>query len=406
MESTNQLPLAGVRILDITTTIAGPSATRILADFGAEVIKIESTTHPDTARLSSPYANGVRGLNSSGYFGGHNAGKLSMALNLRTEAGVAVLAKLVQVSDVLVESFAPGVMRRLGLTDQRLREWNRDLVIAHHSLQGQAGPRSRQRGYGQLASAMTGWFALTGLQDQEPVGPYSAYTDFIAWPYLSAAILLALESRDRGAPAATIDHTHMESSAYFAAAEILAAQRGDAPRRHGNRESYAAPSACFRCADDDDWCAITVSSDEQWQALCMVLGRDDLQEDPRFVTAEERILNASQLEEVLALSISGRGADELERQLSAVGVPASRVARASDLFEDSQLEYRGVFRRVPHDVLGEHAVAAPAFAISGIRSGPTAGFPLLGEHTERICTDVLRLDAEAIAQYAAGGAFE
>lgn len=406
MDDTNQLPLAGVRILDVTTTIAGPSATRILADFGAEVIKVESTTHPDTARLSSPYANGERGLNSSGYFGGHNAGKLSMALNLRTEAGVEVLGKLVQVSDVLVESFAPGVMKRLGLTDERLRDWNKDLVIAHHSLQGQSGPRSKQRGYGQLASAMTGWFALTGLEGGEAVGPYSAYTDFIAWPYLSAAILLALECRAKGEPAATIDHTHMESSAYFAAAEILAAQRGAAPRRRGNRETYAAPSGCFRCADEDDWCAITVTTDEQWKALCLVLGRDDLQTDGRFQTLDARVQNASQLEEALAMTIAGRQAADLERQLAAVGVPASRVSRASDLFEDGQLEYREVFRRVPHEVLGEHAVAAPAFALSGVRSGPTAGFPLLGEHTEWICTEVLGLDAESIAQYAAGGAFE
>ena len=405
MEATN-LPLEGVRILDLTTTIAGPSATRVLADFGAEVIKVESSTHPDTARLSSPYANGVRSLNSSGYFAGHNAGKQSIALNLRTAAGVDVLRRLIGVSDVLVESFAPGVMARLGLADDRLREWNGQLIIAHHSLQGQTGPRSRQRGYGQLASAMTGWFALTGPEDGEPVGPYSAYTDFIAWPYLSAAILLALEERDQGGQPSIIDHTHIESSAYFAAPELLAAQRDAPPRRHGNRESYAAPSGCYQCAGDDEWCAVTVTSDAQWRALCETLGVDGLAKDARFATHAARQAHHELMEGELREAFARADAVKLQRDLSNAGVAANRVSRASDLFEDEQLRHRDVFRRVPHQVLGDHAVAAPSFVISGVRSGPTAGFPLLGEHTERICTDVLSMSADEIAESAAGGAFE
>lgn len=402
----DDLPLSGVRVIDLTTTIAGPSATRLLADFGAQVIKVESTTHPDTARLSSPYAGGVQSLNSSGYFSAYNAGKLSMVLNLRTDAGVELLGRLVEAADVLVESFAPGVMGRLGLDDARLRQWNANLIIAHHSLQGQVGPRSRQRGYGQLASAMTGWFRLTGLPDEDPVGPYSAFTDFIAWPFLTASVILALEARDQGGEPATIDHSHVESSAYFAAPELLATQRGVPPRRCGNEETYASPSEAFRCAGDDDWCAITVETDDQWRALCDVLGMPELAADARFATAAARIADRDGVAREVAARTIHHAAGWLDRVLSERGVPASHVSNAEDLFADPQLASRRTLRRVGHAVLGEHAVVAPAFQVSGVESGPDRGFPLLGEHTDRICRDVLRLDDDEIARYAAAGAFE
>lgn len=399
-------PLSGVRIIDLTSTIAGPSATRCLADFGAEVIKVESATHPDTARLSSPFANGERGLNSSGYFSAYNAGKLSLALNLRSQAGVEALGRLVRVSDVLVESFAPGVMARLGLSDETLRTWNDRLVIAHHSLQGQNGPRSRQRGYGQLASAMTGWFEVTGNADEEPVGPYSAYTDFIAWPILAASIVLALEERDRHGTPSVIDHSHIESSAYFAAPELLAAQRGEPPARHGNDESYCCPSDAFPCDGEDEWCAITVENDGSWAALCAVLGAYDLAGDPRFSNLDGRRANNREIRERISSHTRTRDSAELEQALLAAGVGAARVYQAQDLFADSQLSHRRALRVVEHPVLGRHSVVAPAFSVSGVESGPHIGFPLLGEHTELICKDVIGLLDDEIAGFAERGAFE
>lgn len=399
-------PLSGIRIIDMTSTIAGPSATRCLADFGAEVIKVESATHPDTARLSSPFAKGQRGLNSSGYFSAYNAGKLSLALNLRSKAGIEVLERLVGVSDVLVESFAPGVMARLGLPDASIRAWNAQIVIAHHSLQGQTGPRSTQRGYGQLASAMTGWFDVTGEADHEPVGPYSAFTDFIAWPILAASIVLALEERERTGVPAVIDHSHVESSAYFAAPELVAAQRGRAPRRQGNDETYCCPSDAFPCQGDDEWCAVTVTDDRAWKALCSALGAADLVDDNRFENLDGRLAHRDELRERVSARTREFPAGQLEELLLTAGVTAARVYRARDLFEDSQLAYRRALRPVDHPVLGRHSVVAPAFSISGIDSGPKLGFPLLGEHTAAICRDVLGLSDEETARFAERGAFE
>lgn len=400
------LPLAGVRVLDLTSTIAAPSATRVLADFGAQVIKVESATRPDTARLSSPYAGGKRGLNSSGYFSAYNAGKLSVSINLRNPAGVDIFRRLVGVSDVLVESFAPGVMARLGLDDDTLRSWNDKLIIAHHSLQGQSGRRSKQRGYGQLASAMTGWFEITGLPGEDPVGPYSAFTDFIAWPFLTAAVVLALELRDLGHPPAVIDHSHTESSAYFAAPELVASQLGSPPRRSGNSESYAAPCDAFPCKGEDAWCAIVAETEQQWLAVCEVLGCSTLAADERFSSLAARRKHEAELNGELSRYTRNFEAEDLATALRERGVPAARVLRAEDLFKDSQLAFRKAFHRVDHPVLGDHAVVAPAFRISGVESGPNRGFPLLGEHTEFVCREILQLSDQEVASYVLKGAFE
>jgi benzylsuccinate CoA-transferase BbsF subunit len=312
---------------------------------------------------------------------------------------------LVAKSDVLVESFAPGVMERLNLSVDTLRAWNPSLIVASHSLQGQSGPRSHQRGYGQLSSAITGWFNLTGETDERPVGPYSAYTDFIAWPVLFSSILLALEERDRTGIPSVIDHSHMESSAYFAAPEVLAAQAGTSPHRNGNRESYACPSDTFLCLDSK-WCALTVVRDEEWQALCGVLGAHELSADPRFSTFALRKQHEDELTDELGRWFLGMDADSICGRLLEAGVAAGRVYEAQDLFQDDQLKSRHAFRRLPHPVMGEHAVVAPAFSISGLASGPSIGFPLFGQHTEQICLDVLGLSSEQIAAYAANGVFE
>lgn len=398
-------PLDAIRVLDFTSTLAGPSATRVMADFGAQVIKIESSHHPDTSRLGSPYAGDAPGVDRSGYFSAYNAGKLSFGLNLHHPLSRSVVRLLVQTADVLVESFAPGAMDRLGLDTETLRSWNPRLIVASHSLQGQTGPRRTQRGYGQLASALTGWFELTGEEGQEAVGPYSAYTDFIAWPFLLSSILIALEERDRTGVATVIDHSHVESSAYFAAPELVAAQLGTNPRRHGNRESYAVPSDAFLCSDGR-WCALTVGSDAEWTRLCEVLGNETLSSDERFTTLAKRRQLQSELADLLADSIIRFTADDLAQRLRDAGVAASKVYQAEDLFSDDQLAWREAFRRVQHPVLGEHAVVAPAFTINSIPSGPYRGFPLLGEHTEMICREILKLSEAEIASLASTGIFE
>ncbi|HEY8489890.1 MAG TPA: CoA transferase [Dehalococcoidia bacterium] len=401
------LPLAGLRVLDFGTTVAGPSAARHLADFGAQVIKIESQVHPDTLRVGTPYAGGVRGLNRSGYFAAYNAGKLSLALNLQKPEAREIVRRLVERSDVLLETFVPGVMARWGLTYQQVSAWNPRIIMASHSLQGQWGPHARHRGYGQIASAMSGWYDLTGLEGGEPLGPYSAYTDFVSWPFLLTAILVALEVRDATGRGQYIDHAQLETSLHFLAPLLLDLQlTGRMATRRGNREDYAAPNNVYPCRGDDRWIAVTVTDDGEWAALCRALGHPEAAADPRFATFEARKAHEAELDALIAAWTAEEEPFALAERLQAAGVAAGVVARAEDLFQDPQLAHRGFFRRLPHPEIGEHAVLTQTFRIEGVAAGPARAAPLLGEHTHEVCREVLGMTDEEIAAYAAAGVFE
>lgn len=393
------LPLSGVRVLDLGSTLAAPTAARHMADFGADVIKVESLVHPDTLRVGTPYAGGTAGVDRSGYFAAYNAGKRSFALNLRAPGALDVIRRLVESADVLVENFAPGVMERLGLPPELLHRWNPRLVIASHSLQGQVGPRSRHRGYGQIASAMTGWYDLTGEQGGEPLGPYSAYTDFLSWPFLLAAILLALETRERTGEGQYIDHAQVESSLHFLAPLLLEHEvTGAVPTRRGNSESRNAPVNTYRCASGEPWLAVAVRSDDEWRALCNVLNAPGLVGDPRFATGGARVANASELDSWLDQQFASAGAHEWAYRLQEAGVPAGPVARGVDLFSDPQYSARQFFRRLEHPILGDHAVITASFRIHGLSPGPLRAAPLLGEHTFEIATGLLGLSEHEVAR--------
>jgi benzylsuccinate CoA-transferase BbsF subunit len=394
-------------VLDFSTTVAGPSAVRHLADFGAEVIKIESEVHPDTLRAGTPYAGGVKGLNRSGYFAAYNAGKLSCTLNMQLPEGRELVRKLVQRSDVLVEAFVPGVMARWGLGWEELHALNPRLIMASHCLQGQWGPHAKHRGYGQIAGAMTGWYDLTGEEGGEPLGPYSAYTDFISWPFLLSAILVALEQREQTGMGQHIDHAQLETSLHFLTPALLDLQlTGRMATRRGNREDYAVPNNAYRCYGEDRWVALTVTNDAEWRSLVTALGHADAASDPHFATAVARTANVRELDALISGWVADAEPFALAERLQAVGVPAGVVAVAQDLFADPQLTHRGFFRRLHHAEIGEHAVHRQSFLISGMDSGPWRAAPLLGEHTEYVLREVLGLTDEQIAEYAVSGVFQ
>jgi benzylsuccinate CoA-transferase BbsF subunit len=401
------LPLAGLRVLDLSSTIAGPSATRHLADFGAQVIKVESRVHPDGSRFATPFAGGIRGINRSGYYAAYNAGKLSMALNMQLPQARDVLRRLIERSDVLVEAFVPGVVARWGFSYEQVSAWNPRLIMASHCLQGQTGPHATQRGYGHIAGALSGWYDLTGPADEPPLGPYSAYTDFIAWAFLLDAVLVALEARDLTGRGQYIDHAQLESSIHFLTPLLLDLQVNDhLATRRGNREDYAAPNNAYRCRGDDRWIALSVTTDAEWSALCQAFGHQAAATDPRFATFEARKRHEDELDELIAGWTAEQEPFELAERLQAAGVSAGVVQRAEDLFADPQLRHRGFFRRLDHPELGDHAVHGHSFRISGLEPGPLRAAPLLGEHTFDICREVLGMSDDEIADYAARAVFE
>jgi crotonobetainyl-CoA:carnitine CoA-transferase CaiB-like acyl-CoA transferase len=401
------LPLAGVRVLDLTSTIAGPSALRHMADFGAQVIKVESSVRPDGARWSTPHAGGVKGINRSGYYSNFNAGKISMSLNMQIPDAAEVFSRLIRASDVLVEAFVPGVIERWGFGWQQVHAINPRLIMASHCLQGQTGPFAKLRGFGHLAGGMSGWYDLTGFANEDPMGPFSAYTDFLSWPYLFNAILVALELRELTGRGQYIDHAQLESSLHFLAPLLLDLQLNEhLAGRRGNHEDYAAPNNAYRCQGDDRWIAISVSTDAEFAALCGVLGHPEAAADARFVNLDARKAHEAALDELIGGWTAEQEPFELAQRLQAAGVSAGVVAKSQDLAEDPQMLHRGFFRRVEHAEIGPHHVAGQSFLFSDLKAGPVRGGPLLGEHTLDICHEILGLDDEQIATYAATGMFE
>ena len=399
-------PLDGVNVLDFSATVLGPSVTRYLADHGATVVRVESMTHPETTRIATPYAGGEFGLNRSGYFATHNAGKLSITLNMRKPKAIEVAKRLIGWADVVIEAFVPGVMKRWGLDYEEITKIKPDIIMASTCLQGQSGPRSCHRGYGQMVSAMAGWFELTGWPDGDPVGPYSAYSDFIDWNYLLLSILAALEYRERTGKGQYIDQSQFESALHFLAPALLDySVNGRIATRIGNRDPYAAPHGAYRCRGEDRWCVIAVTSDEEWQAFSGVVA-EEWTKDPRFGTILGRKGNEDELDRLVEGWTLNRSAEEVMALLQQAGVPAAVVQNAEDLFSDPQLEHRGHFVVLDHPEIGPYSISSAAFRLSRCANRPRSPAPLFGEHNEYVLREFLGMSADEISDLVAEGVLE
>jgi len=401
------LPLDGVKVLDFSATVLGPTVTRYMADHGATVVKVESINHPETTRTATPFAGRQEGINRSGYFATHNAGKLGLSLDLGKPAGREVARRLVRWADVVIETFTPGVMARWGLGYQDLREIRPDVIMASSSLQGQTGPLSSHRGYGMVSAALTGWFEMTGWPDREPVGPYSAYSDFVGWNYLLVSILAALDYRERTGKGQYIDHSHVEGGAHFMALAILdyCANRRIASRM-GNRDTRFVPHGAFRCHGEDAWCVIAVTTEDEWQAFSQALGKPAWTEDARFATPAARKENEDELEKLVEAWTVEHSKTGVAHLLQEAGVPAGPVEDAEDLLRDPQLAHRRAFVTLDHPEIGSYRITSAAFRFSGLDNLPQSPSPLLGEHNQHILKDFLGMSDSEIANLVAEGALE
>ncbi len=392
-------PLEGIRVLDFSTTILGPSVTRYLTDHGATVLKVESPGHPETSRISTPYAGGAPGLNRSGYFAVHNAGKLSISLDMANLQAREIARKLVRWADIVIETFTPGVMQRWGMAYEDLRKLKPDIIMASSSLLGQTGPHASLRGYGMVSAAMAGYFELTGWPDGEPIGPYSAYADFVGWNFLLVSILAALDYRDRTGKGQYLDQSHVESAAHFLAPAIFDYQlNGRVASRVGNRDGGAAPHGAFRCAGKDRWCAIAVTSDEEWISFSRVIGSPAWTTDMQFASLAGRKANEDELEKLVEGWTVNHPPEEVMTLMQQSGVPAGMVANAEDLFKDPQLGYRTHFAPLQHAEIGRYHISTSPFKLSRCDSTPRSAAPLMGEHNEYVLREILGLPDDEIAR--------
>lgn len=375
----NDLPLSDVKILDFTWVMAGPAATRVLAEYGATVVRIESTRRLDTGRTIGPFHDGQPGVEHSGFFQNVNAGKLGLTLDLSQEAGRAVALDLVRWADVVTESFSPKAMRAWGLDYAALRQVQPDIIMLSTCLMGQSGPLAQFAGFGNLAAAISGFFSLTGWPDRPPAGPFGAYTDYIAPRFTAVAILAALDYRRRTGQGQYIDQSQAESALHFLTPALLDyTVNGRNQERVGNRDAHLAPHGVYAAAGQDRWLAIAVHNDAQWQALCAVMQQPALRDDPRFAAPAARLAHHDALDAIITVWTQEHEAHTAEAALQARGIPASAVQNSQELYNDPQLTHRGHFVQLPHPLHGTTTVEGSRFRLSRTpacveRAGPTLG---------------------------------
>jgi len=385
--------LAGLRILDFCWVGAGALVTKLLAEHGAEVIKVESRARPDNLRLSPPYAPGAAHLEGSGYFASRNNDKKSFALNMRRPEAHELARMLAARCDLVTNNFRPGVMERWGLGYADVAELNRSVIYLSMSMHGSTGPNRQYIGFGSTIAAVSGLVHLSGRRDREPIGTGTHYPDHIPSPgHALVAVLGAIRQRQRTGRGSLIEVSQLEATVDMIGPAIAAASDGGSPpERQGNRTESACPSGVFRCAGPDEWCAVSVCNDAQWRAFTLALGQPELADDPRFTTHDQRKHNEDALEEAIAGLVLAWNRDELANALQRSGVPAWRVQSSADLLADEQLVGRAFWRKVVHPEIGVITAPASPFRADGERTGPTRPAPLLGQHTHEIASTLLGL---------------
>lgn len=394
--------LSGVRVVDFSWIGAGSYTTKILADLGADVIKIESSDRIDTLRVTKPFKDGKPGVNRSGYFADRNSSKRSMTLNVKDERGLAMARRLITDADVVTNNFTPGVMDKLGLGYDVVSAIAPRVVYASMSMQGAAGPLMKDLGYGLTIAALSGMQHMTGLPDRQPAGTGTNYPDHIPNPAHAAfAVLAALRHQRRTGVGQFIDLAQMEPTLAMMGPSMMNYLVNTAvDGRNGNQRPGHVPSGVFPCCGQDRWIAIEVCNDVQWAALVSELG---IEAPADWNVLGGRADQRALIEKEIVERTSQRDASELAHALQAVGVPAGPVHDARDVMADSQLEHRNHWTRLMHPEMGLSTYNAPPYRFSDADARPSTPAPLLGEHTAEICRDLLGLNDEAIQELMAQG---
>ena len=400
--------LRDVRVLDFCWVGAGALVTKLLADLGAYVIKIESRRRPDNLRTSPPFKADTEGLDASGYFASRNTSKRSFALDMKHPRAHEVALDLVRACDVMTNNYRPGVMERFGLAYADVRRHNPAGIYLSMPMQGNDGPHRDYIGFGSTILALAGLAEASGLPDRSPVGTGTQYPDHVPNPgHALVAVLAALLHRDATGEGQEIELSQLESTINFAGPAVLAhSLEGGSPERTGNRARDACPSGVFPCAGDDAWCALEIHTDAQWERLVDALGSPTALAGASLRTHAGRAAAEDGLERELAAVTRSWDKHELMHHLQRHGVPAGIVATSRDVAEDPHLIARSYWHRPPHDVIGPMAVNGAPFRVDGRPVPPRSAAPLLGAHTREIATGVLGYSGDRYEELASSGVFE
>ena len=383
--------LEGLRILDFSWVLAGPYGTRILADFGAEVIKVQSRK----------IATGAES-NTTGYFNTWNRNKLGVTLNMNHSEARDIALKLVKVSDVVVENFSPRVMSNWGLSYDKLAEVKPDIIMLSMSGMGQTGPWRDFVAFGPTIQAFSGITYLTSFPQAAPLGLGYSFADIAAGLFATFAILTALENRSRTGQGQYIDISEYECICSLLGPAILDyVLNHNAVMPQGNSPSYipAAPYGCYRCAGDDRWCVIAVFTEEEWQCLCHVLGNPAWSKDEKFSTFPGRKRYIKELNELLEQWTVNHTPEEVVNLLQQAGIPAGMVKDVEDLANDAQLLARNFFIQTEHPILGKTTSDNTPIRLSRTPARFRRAAPLLGQDNYHIYRELLGMSEQDLSQY-------
>jgi crotonobetainyl-CoA:carnitine CoA-transferase CaiB-like acyl-CoA transferase len=387
--------LDGVRVLDFTWVLAGPYATRILADFGAEVIKVQS-------KKTAP---GVES-NLAGYFRHWNRNKRSITLDMEYPESKELVLRLVRISDVVVENFSPRVMENWGLGYERLKEVKPDLIMLSLSAFGQSGPWKNFVAFGPTLQALSGLSYLTSYSKEFPVGIGYAYSDIISGLYGALSILAALEFRDRTGKGQYIDLSQYEALCTVIGPtflDLFVNHKVIGPQGNRSQEIPASPYGCYRCRGEDRWCVIAVFNEEEWEKLCRIMGNPPWTKEPRFSTLSNRKDNEEELDRLIEKWTTNYPPEQIVDMLQKEGISAGVVQDARDLVEDPQLKAREFFIQLEHPLLGKTLGEASPIRFKGNSRLDWKAAPLLGQDNHYVFTKLIGLTEEQYSSYVEKG---
>lgn len=414
-------PLAGIRVTDFCWMGVGACATRILADLGAEVIRIEDRKRLDMPRrLPINKTAGARAYgdedpdpdpNAGGLFNNYNRNKLGMTINMRDPRGQELCRKLIAASSVVTENFAPGVMERWGLTYEDICKLTPEPIMARMSGYGHSGPHADFKSYGPVVQAVSGLSYVSGLPGREPSGWGLSYMDNMAAFYNGAALLMAIYHRNNTGKGTEVDVSAVEAGIGLLGPIMLDVTANGRKTRGtnyplGNRieHPHAAPHGVYPARGEDRWVAIAVFNDDQWHDLVAEFGNPGWAADPRFATQKARHANQDALDELVGQVTVHRDRHDLMHRLQARRVPASAVQTSEDVVDhDPQIAQAGLFVELDHPVIGNARFEGMPLAFSRTKVDYWRSAPLLGEDNRYVATQVLGLSDDEYEYYVAEG---
>ena len=396
--------LDGVKILELGGYAAGPQIGKILANFGATVIHMESPTRPDGFRLEyPPFKDGKPGLNRGGCFSIFNDSKYAITLDVKKPGGNDLALRIVEWADIVIENMRPGVITRIGLGYDKLVKRNPGLIMLSTCNMGQTGPRAMTPGFGTQLSALSGFCGLTGDSDGPPMLLYGPYIDFIAANFGAAAVLAALEKRRSTGKGSRIDLSQYETGLQFIAGALFDFHaNGKVANRVMNADPVAVPHGAYKC-QDNRWLSLSCWTEDEFNSFVKIMGKPDLKSDKRFSTTTQRKHNEIALNEIISAWCSKQEADALATRLQEAGLCSYPVNTVADVFSDPQLTQLEIWRWRRHPEIGLHAYLFPSFNLCDTPGDIYKPAPCFGGDNDYVFRKLMGLGDEEMEHYRENG---